>query len=118
MSTMQEAMLKAGLMTQADVDEAEQHIAGTKDKKKKKSRRKEKATRKAHRDWVESNFMNRFDDIALFEIWMTSGEVPSDYLKICALCGKRECEFTVWECPCQGRYNICGECFSAESRRP
>jgi len=115
--TMSEAMKKAGLISQAEAEEAAQRTSKSKNSKNKKTRRKEKAIRKSHEDWAQSNFINRFGDIALFEIWLTTGAMPSDYLRICALCGKRNCELTDWKCPCQGNYNICGECFSAESRR-
>ena len=75
MTTMLEAMRKAGLVSSAKAKATE---------KERECWHKQKNDR-----WKANATINRFGDIATFEIWNKAGRTPGNYLKRCALCGKR-----------------------------
>ena len=104
MGTMLEALKKAGLVSREDATKAEKEQTG-----------KYKLTLKQqrHEEWKKRAYKNRMGDIALFEIWRKSTP-PDGHEAICALCGKRDAEMSVWCSPYKKRYNICDECAQNE----
>jgi len=116
MTIMLEAMRRAGLVTPTKAEATQREISGGNNKVAKDERHKQKSSRKQiHDEWKSNAILNRFGDISAFEIWEKTGRIPENYLKRCALCGKRPFDSIEWFSPNGTPYAICGECFSAEA---
>jgi hypothetical protein len=117
MTIMLEAMRKAGLVSSNKAEATKREIDSGKSRETKQERHKQKTDRKQkHERWKRNAVLNRFGDIATFEIWEKTGRIPDNYLKRCALCGKRPFDSIEWRSPKGTLYTICGECFSAEAK--